>query len=47
MVPHKEGHHLLVFKQLYPQKHKHGHSIIENSFGILKKTFKKIFGKIK
>jgi hypothetical protein len=42
----KNGHHT-IFKLLYKRKHKKGHSIVENYFGILKKTFKELMQKLK
>ncbi len=42
MTPFKEeGQHTIV-ESLYNQKHKQGHFILDNAFGILKKDFKRI-----
>jgi hypothetical protein len=40
----KKGQHFIL-ELLYNKKHKHGRFIIENAFGILKKTYKKLLGK--
>jgi len=40
MTPFKEEGHHIVFELLYNTMHKWGHPIVENAFGILKKTFR-------
>jgi hypothetical protein len=44
MTSHKEGDHNLL-EMLYNRKHKRVHSIVENAFGIWKKTFHELKGK--
>ncbi len=36
----------MILELLYNKKHKCGRFVVENSFNILKKTFRKFFGKI-
>jgi hypothetical protein len=40
MTRFKEDVKHTILKMLYNKKHKRGQSVVENSFGILKKTFK-------
>jgi hypothetical protein len=40
MTQFKEDVKHAILKMLYNKKHKRGQSVVENSFGILKKTFK-------
>jgi hypothetical protein len=42
MMPFKEEMQHSILKLLYHRKHKRGKSIVENVFGILKKTFRKV-----
>jgi hypothetical protein len=45
MTPTKEGNHNLP-EMLYNRKHKQARSVVENDFGILKKIFYQLQGKI-
>ncbi len=45
MTPTKEGNHNLL-EMLYTRKHKQARSVVENNFGILKKIFHQLKGKI-
>jgi len=45
MTPPKKGNHNL-FEMLYNRKQKQVRSIVENAFGILKKIFHELQGKI-
>jgi len=45
MTPYKEDGHHIVLKLLYNKKHKKGHYVIDNAFGILKNTFKELLHK--
>jgi hypothetical protein len=39
MTPYKEEGHHFFLKLMYNKKHKRDHFVVENAFGILKKTF--------
>jgi hypothetical protein len=45
MTPFKEEGHHIVLELLYNMRHKQGHSIVENAFRILKKTFREFLTK--
>jgi hypothetical protein len=45
MTPFKEEGHHIVLELLYNIRHKEGHSIVENTFGILKKPFREFLTK--
>lgn len=45
MTPFKEEGHHTILELLYNKKHKRGHWVVENAFGILKKTFREFFTK--
>ncbi len=47
MIPFKEDGQHSVLEMLYNWKHKHEHFVVENTFIIMKKKFKKLFGKFK
>ncbi len=45
MTSYKEGARHTILKLLYNKKHEKGRLVVENVFGILKKTFKELFHK--
>jgi hypothetical protein len=44
MTPHEKGQQHSILEMLYNNKHKHGQYVVENAFGILKKTFMELTG---
>jgi hypothetical protein len=46
VTPHEEESNHNVLQQLFNRKHKRGRSIVKNAFGIFKKTFQELHGKM-
>jgi hypothetical protein len=47
MTPFKEKGHHTILELLYKRKHKRGRWVVENAFGIFKKTFREFLTKTK